>query len=141
MWLKNKVTFKSLALLVIAISLIACNGKSTWVYMFNGENLDGWQVKCLPEDSSKNYWTVEDGAITCNSMDDRDHNYVWLMSEKEYSDFEFHVNFNISFIACLERAKHSLHAVFFSTRYLALLIAGPYSTYNIVLFPKRPSQA
>jgi len=93
MWLKNKVTSKSFVLLVIAISLIACNDKSTWVYMFNGENLDGWQVKCLPEDSSKNYWSVEDGAITCNSMNDRDHNYIWLMSEKEYSDFEFHVKF------------------------------------------------
>jgi hypothetical protein len=61
---------------------------SGWISIFNGKNLDGWQVKCLPEDKDKTYWTVENGAITCNSMDNKDHNYVWLISEQEYDNFE-----------------------------------------------------
>lgn len=67
--------------------------ESEWQSLFNGHNLDGWQVRCLPEDENKNFWTVENGAITCNSMDDQNHSYVWLMSEKEYQDFELRLQF------------------------------------------------
>ena len=61
---------------------------SEWISIFNGSNLDGWQVKCLPQDGAKTFWFVENGAITCNSMEDKDHNYVWLLSENEYDNFE-----------------------------------------------------
>lgn len=62
---------------------------SEWISLFNGNNLEGWQVFCLPEDQQKTYWSVKDNAITCNSMGDKDHNYVWLMSDVEMTDFEF----------------------------------------------------
>lgn len=66
---------------------------SGWISLFNGKTLDGWQVKCLPEDRNKTYWKVEDGTITCNSLDDKSHNYVWLVSEAEYKNFELRLSF------------------------------------------------
>ncbi len=67
--------------------------ESEWQSLFNGHNLDNWQVRCLPEDENKNFWTVENGAITCNSMDDQNHNYIWLMSQNEYDNFELRLQF------------------------------------------------
>ena len=66
---------------------------SEWISLFNGHDLNGWQVKCLPEDQDKSFWTVENGAITCNSLGQKEHNYVWLVSGDEFSDFELHVQF------------------------------------------------
>jgi len=59
-----------------------------WTPLFNGKDLDGWVVKCKPADKDKAFWTVKDGAIACDSMDKGKHNYVWLMTEGEYGDFE-----------------------------------------------------
>lgn len=66
---------------------------SQWFSLFNGHDLDGWQVKCQAQDKDKKYWTVQDGAITCNSMQDKDHNYVWLMSDQEFDNFELVLQF------------------------------------------------
>ena len=60
-----------------------------WTSLFNGKNLDGWVVKCLPQDNDKRgYWKVVDGTITAETPPDSKHNYIWLLTEKEYGDFE-----------------------------------------------------
>ncbi len=64
-----------------------------WISLFNGKDLNGWLVRCLPEDSRKEYWSAGEGFIECNSMNDPDHNYVWLVSEKEFSDFHLRLEF------------------------------------------------
>lgn len=66
-----------------------------WISLFNGKDLDGWVVRCLPEDSNKQYWKAEEGFIECNSMGDPDHNYVWLVSEREFSDFHLKLEFQV----------------------------------------------
>ena len=72
----------------------------TWEHnytkLFNGKNLDGWQVKAQKPDRNKSYWTVEDGAILCNSLGSKEHGYVWLMTEKEYGDFELRFKFRVA---------------------------------------------
>ena len=36
-----------------------------WTSLFSGKNLDGWSIKCRPQDKDKRgYWKVENGAIT-----------------------------------------------------------------------------
>jgi hypothetical protein len=67
--------------------------KEEWVSLFNGKNLDGWTVKCKPEDKDKTFWTVKDGYIEVNSMGDKDHDYVWLMTEREYENFVLKLKF------------------------------------------------
>ena len=60
-----------------------------WTSLFNGKNLDGWVVKCRPEDKDKTgYWKVVDGTITAETPPGSKHNYIWLLTEKEYGDFE-----------------------------------------------------
>ncbi len=67
----------------------------TFETLFNGKNLDGWEIKCQPQDKNKIYWTVKNGAIECNSIGSAEHNYVWLISEKEFGDFDLQLKFQI----------------------------------------------
>ncbi len=64
--------------------------------LFDGKTLNGWQIKAQKKDQGKNFWSVENGAIYCNSMGDNEHGYVWLMSEKEFDDFELRLKFRVS---------------------------------------------
>jgi hypothetical protein len=59
-----------------------------WVPLFNGKSLEGWRVEAKPADRPKTFWKVQDGSITCDSRGRKDHDYVWLVREGEYSDFE-----------------------------------------------------
>jgi hypothetical protein len=62
------------------------------VRLFNGRNLDGWMVKCRPEDQDKTgYWRVADGAIVAETPRGSKHHYIWLLTEQEYGDFELRV--------------------------------------------------
>lgn len=67
-----------------------------WEILFNGKNLEGWQVKAQEKDRNKNFWSVENGTIFCNSLGSKNHGYIWLLSEKEYSDFELRLKFKVS---------------------------------------------
>lgn len=64
-----------------------------WKQMFNGNNLDGWEVKCVKQDKNKNYWKVENGTILCDSRGEKDHQYMWLQSVDEFADFEIRLQF------------------------------------------------
>ena len=60
-----------------------------WTSLFNGKTLDGWVVKCRPEYRDKiGHWKVVDGTITAETAPGGKHNYMWLMTTKEYGDFE-----------------------------------------------------
>lgn len=59
-----------------------------WRSLFDGATLNGWRVECKPEDRGKQFWSVRDGAIACDSIGRKDHDYVWLLYEQEFSDFE-----------------------------------------------------
>ena len=59
-----------------------------WIDLFDGKSLDGWMVKCRPGDKDKDYWKVEDGAITAAVPKGSKHHYIWLLTEREFSDFE-----------------------------------------------------
>lgn len=83
----------SIALLFIVITSFNFKKKDNWISLFNGKNLDGWSVKCKPEDQSKNYWTVKNGYIEVNSLGDKDHDYIWLMTDKEYKNFSLKLKF------------------------------------------------
>ncbi len=67
--------------------------QSEWTSLFNGKDLSGWSIKCQPQDQGKVFWSVADGSIVCDSMGRQDHNYVWLLSEQEFADFELRLKF------------------------------------------------
>jgi len=64
-----------------------------WESLFNGKDLSGWSIACQPQDAEKIFWTVKDGAIFCDSIGRKDHNYMWLLSDKEFQDFELRLKF------------------------------------------------
>ncbi len=77
--------------LAIAVSVLAALSAQAaeWTSLFNGKNLDGWVVKCSPEDSDKiGYWKAVDGTIEARTVPGDRHNYIWLLTKKEYADFE-----------------------------------------------------
>jgi len=64
-----------------------------WTPLFNGIDLEGWIVKCNPADSNKQFWRVEDGAILADSMGVAKHDYVWLLTNRQYGDFILRLRF------------------------------------------------
>jgi hypothetical protein len=74
--------------------MYSCNDDQ-WEQLFNGKDLEGWTINCIPADKGKSYWSVEDGCITCNSMGDGDHNYVWLSTDREFADFHLKLKFQV----------------------------------------------
>ncbi len=68
---------------------------SDWQPLFNGRDLSGWTIQCQPKDRSTEYWTVQDGAIACDSIDRPPQSYVWLVSDREFSDFELRLKFQV----------------------------------------------
>ena len=64
-----------------------------WKSLFNGKDLNGWSVKCKPVDKDKQFWRVEAGTILADSIGTKKHDYVWLVTKKEYSDFMLRLRF------------------------------------------------
>jgi hypothetical protein len=73
----------------------ACGKEEKWIPLFDGKTLAGWSVQCTEQDKAKTYWSVKEGAIAVDSLGDKDHDYVWLMSDGEYSDFTLRLKFQI----------------------------------------------
>jgi hypothetical protein len=85
-----------IALLLLTASCAdrhSTNQDADWIVLFNGENLDGWIIKAVPEDREYDFWSVEEGVIMVNSLGVPKHDYVWLMTEEEYGDFELRLQF------------------------------------------------
>lgn len=87
-------TFQALFIFFLVIGITA-NAQVPYGFevLFNGDDLTGWAVKAKPGDAEKNYWNVEDGAIIVNSLGDGDHDYVWLVTEGEFDNFELQLKF------------------------------------------------
>ena len=89
-----KGIYQETGLLLLSLGLSSCQNNS-WESLFNGVDLEGWIVKCIPADQGKSYWSVEEGSISCNSMGDKDHNYVWLCTDREFGDFHLKLQFMV----------------------------------------------
>jgi len=87
------LTAIALTIAVPATTVFAADADEGWTSLFNGKDLTGWIVKTLPGDRDKVFWKAVDGAIECDSMGRKKHAYVWLMTEKEFGDFELKLKF------------------------------------------------
>jgi hypothetical protein len=67
--------------------------ETAWKSIFNGRNLDGWTVKCKPEDKDKKIWFVEKGEIVADTTAYNKHDYVWLVSNRPYTNFILRLRF------------------------------------------------
>lgn len=64
-----------------------------WVSLFNGRDFTGWVIKAKPADRTNHFWRVEGGVLVADTSTNQHHDYIWLMSEKEYGDFELRLQF------------------------------------------------
>ena len=87
--MKLKLIFLVLSFLITS----AVFSQDDFVSLFNGVNLDGWVEKKTPRDRNYIFFRVIDGTIMANSLNNPEHNYAWLYSEKEYDDFELKFKF------------------------------------------------
>jgi hypothetical protein len=78
----------ALALMFLAVVSATAAENDGWISLFDGKTLNGWRVAAKPEDVAKNYWSVRDGAITCDSRGRKNHDYVWLLADREFADFD-----------------------------------------------------
>lgn len=81
-----------LAVLSMAVS---ARGEESFTPLFDGKTLDGWTVKCKPKDKPLTFWSVDRGTILADSLGHKEHDYVWLASNKEYGDFELRLRFQV----------------------------------------------
>ena len=92
--MKSRLKLRILIALGLSFGLVkSTSGSEKWQSLFNGSDLSGWVVKCKPQDASKRFWSVDSGTILADSLDQSGHDYVWLLSEKEYSDFVLRLKF------------------------------------------------
>jgi len=82
---------------IILLALFSCSSGSqpAWEELYNGRDLQGWSVKCLPVDEDKVFWKSVNGYIECNSTGQPGHDYVWLVTDNEYADFHLKLLFQV----------------------------------------------
>ena len=88
-----KKTLKIFLIFLSILSLVSCKQTDKWEQLFNGKDLSGWTVTGYPQDIEKNFWTVDNGTIYCNSMEKEHHTYVWLVTNREFRNFELRLKF------------------------------------------------
>ncbi len=92
--MKNRLAFGLLAALGLVVALGSRAPESEgWLSLFNGSDLSGWVVKCKPQDVAKRFWRVDSGTILADTLEHSGHDYVWLLSEREYADFVLRLKF------------------------------------------------
>jgi len=78
--------------MILALGLGSAEARAgEWQLLFDGKTLTGWHVAAKPEDRGKAFWQVRDGAMTADSLGRPEHDYVWLVSDGEFGDFELNL--------------------------------------------------
>ena len=100
---KQRPCTVSMALVFTGVSLLtigckhgrtsASSAQDDWRTIFNGKDLTGWTVKCKPADQGQAFWKVDDGTILADSIGRKGHDYVWLVYDRELSDFALRLRF------------------------------------------------
>jgi len=99
---QNRCPTLSLAASLLGMAILAAGAgcasrgdarQLKWQPLFNGKDLTGWTIKCKPADQGRDFWRVEDGCIVADSMGRADHDYVWLVCDREFSDFALRLSF------------------------------------------------
>ena len=79
---------KTIVVAFLAAACVRGAEPGAWTPLFDGKTLKGWSVAAKPADRDKSFWKARDGVIACDSRGRKDHEYVWLLSDGEYGDFE-----------------------------------------------------
>jgi len=89
------------AIVLLAITISACqspNNKEEWVSLFNGQNLDGWDIKIRGaelNDNYKNTFRVEDGIlkVSYDEYDGWDNEFGHIYYNQPFSSYKLRVEY------------------------------------------------
>jgi len=101
-----KINLTLVFLIMLCVSHIAEAQKSKSI--FNGKNLDGWQIHGTEK------WYVQDGLLVCESGPDK--GYGYLSTKKNYNDFELVVEF--------QQEANGNSGVFFRSTFVGTKVSG-----------------
>jgi len=76
------------ALMVLAAGLARADDKPAFVPLFNGKDLDGWEIK-ENKSGDKDQWTVKDGVLAAKA------GWGWLGTKKMYGDFVLSLDWRV----------------------------------------------
>jgi hypothetical protein len=82
------VNARLLSFLLLIPATFGADGHSGWIPLSDGHTLNGWHTGAKPADRAKGFWKAAGGMIVCDSRGRKNHDYVWLISDREFSDFE-----------------------------------------------------
>ncbi len=91
------------AVLLIAVFLISCSPEEpeeNWISLFNGKDLEGWDIKISGHplnENFKNTWIVEDSIIKVNyaEYDTFTHEFGHLYYKKPFSHYRLQLEYRI----------------------------------------------
>jgi len=67
-----------------------------WTSLFDGKSLKGWHLKYTDdEDQRKGFVKVKKNAVLIDTMNDGKQEDIWLISDKEYSNFELRMKVQV----------------------------------------------
>lgn len=104
--------------------------ETAWHSLFDGKTLNGWNVKCKPEDKNKKIWTVQNGQIVADSTLYDDHDHVWLVSNRKYTNFILRLKFKVD-RDCVGNSGVQIWSKYDNTNYI---MQGP----QIDIHPPQP---
>ncbi len=79
-----------LLFIVASVSLFSCHQDGGWVDLFNGTDLEGWEVKGAPESN----FFVEDGLLVAETRMGLPNTF--LATTRNYSNFELELDFKVN---------------------------------------------
>jgi len=75
---------KTQILLPLALALFSASAVAERISLFDGESLDGWEVR----PGEEKWWSVQDGLITGGSLEEQVPHNTFLASRKSYANFD-----------------------------------------------------
>ena len=87
------LTTPLIALGLAMVSAVPLSAQEKAASIFDGKTLAGWKAA---KPSNAHFWKVIDGAITGDHGEKKVPTNTYLVTEKEYGDFEFRCKFRIS---------------------------------------------
>ena len=75
----------------VTLTVVFVENDDEWIYIFDGETFNGWHQ--YNSDSVGSQWSIENGELVFTDNDERLQD---LLTDKEYTNFELSIEWNIS---------------------------------------------
>jgi hypothetical protein len=86
---------KNSLLVALAVLMMSCGNDQQWIYLFNGEDLEGWHIYNKGKQNF-NGWSVSDGVLVFDPANRTEATNADLVTDQTYTSFELDLEWMIS---------------------------------------------